>query len=117
MRSRQDLIAAYLRRGDSDFWAREEVQALVSQGSDEAIELVLELIGACETDQQLCYVAAGPVEDLLNTRTLPAFARASRDSVKVRRALQAAWLSESEDGYELWKALLKEYGMWQHSDT
>ncbi len=119
MRNRKELVAAFLTDPSTDdhFWAWQEMDRLKSQSRGEAIEITLELVEASETEEQLCMVAAGPLEDLLSADTFSRFALASRNSPKLRRALQAAHLSSTDDAYSQWRALLVEYHMWDRSDT
>jgi hypothetical protein len=120
MRSREELFAAYLKTrstpNDDVFWAYEEMRKILERSAGEAIDVTLALIDACQTDDQLCYVAAGPVEDLLCAHAeiaFPIFANASRGSPKVRFALRSVILEESDEVYPQWKALLVEYGLWE----
>jgi hypothetical protein len=65
------LTDTYLRnqatRRDEDFWAWEEVTRIVQSGDlDRAWEVTLLLLRKAETDEALCYVASGPLEDLVD---------------------------------------------------
>jgi hypothetical protein len=67
-----DVIEAYLRRyrrgnkGDEDFWAWEVLQDMVADEPHKAFDLVLKLLQAASTKEEISFVAAGPLEDLLN---------------------------------------------------
>jgi len=87
MRSRQELVSGYLRTYKSK--------------SDEA----------CETDEQLAYIAAGPIDDFLGSG-FPRFAEACKDSAKVLRAMRMLAWDETDPMYPQLKSLLMEHGVW-----
>jgi hypothetical protein len=121
MTTHQDLIAAYLKsrepNEDTHNWAFDEVLALCEDNPLAAAELTLALIEACETEEQLAYVAAGPIEDLLHGAAdvvLPIFDRACKESSKARRAMQILALDDVDDeAYPDWKSLLQRHGLWE----
>jgi hypothetical protein len=105
------LVAAYWRhyelaRGDRDerlasedhFWAWEEVRAAVSKGDPiEAMELVVALVDAAPDLERLCYVGAGPLEDLIGTHpdeTVDAIDAQARRDERFRDALNAVHFSD-----------------------
>ena len=117
MPARDGLIAAYLKAGQNesqdDLWAWQELHELCSANSREAIDVVFALIDACESDSQLAYVVAGPVEDLLwsgNEENFSAFASACERSPKVLRALSMLAWTEEDPMFSRWKKLLVAYG-------
>jgi hypothetical protein len=90
------------------------VLELVRRNPSEAADVTLELVNACETDEQLAYVAAGPIEDLLwgsPQLVFPIFARACATSPKLCRAMSMLALEESDEVFSKWKALLQERGL------
>ena len=108
----EKLIHDYLEYGrtnDPSYnWAWEEVQEKLN------IDLVIRLVEACETDKDLAYVAAGPLENIiwrapdgirneLDTQT--------RKSAKMRKALKGVWESPSTKGRKLLDELLQKYGL------
>lgn len=119
MYTRQSLVTAYLKTlepgADAHFWAFEEMMKLCIENPNVAASITLDLIEACETEEQLEYIAAGPVEDLLGTSLFPLFEEACRRSDKARRALQRVYVEDTDEVFPLWKALLQEYGLWPNN--
>lgn len=67
----EELANAYFRNyhstnKDDDFWACEEVHRLVRINLDRAWEITLLLLIKAKTDDELGYVAAGPLEDMVD---------------------------------------------------
>ena len=113
----QELAEAYLknyRSGlDEDFWAFEEVNEACNN-FETGLEITLALISATTNDQELSYVAAGPVEDMLNmhgTKAMEAFEKAATHSKKTLEALAGVWLSESNEAYSSWKQLMNKHNL------
>jgi hypothetical protein len=100
---RDTLIATYLRhtaeRRHEDAWAFDAVGNLAGgKDAQDAWELVVELLRRTP-DEHLGYVAAGPLEDMLN-RHAPALVEwiegeARRDE-RFRRALGCIWMRGGE---------------------
>jgi hypothetical protein len=118
MPTREEFISAYLRtrqkKSDEDFWAFEQMLELHTTRPKEAVEMAFALIEACESDDQLGYVAAGPVEDLLwsgNEANFATFAAACERSPKVLRAMSMLGWAEEDPMYPQWKALLAKHGV------
>jgi len=79
---------------------------------EKGTEVALAFVEASNTDGELAYVAAGPVEDLLRshgTRAIPALEAAAEHSEKMRRALASVWLGEKEEAFAEWKRLLTKW--------
>ena len=108
----KELALAYLThyrtKDESLFWAWESVDAAVRQLSS-GLPTCLELIEASESEAELAYIAAGPLEDLLNRLGEPAAAALelpARRSEKVRKALEAVWLRPESAAYATWHDLV-----------
>jgi hypothetical protein len=93
-----DLIAKYFEywktRRDDLFWAWQEVTNKVLYSPEEAWPIVLELIRAAPDDAAICYVAAGPLEDLLcehGESFLARLAAVAENDRRTREALRAVW--------------------------
>ncbi|MGH9545807.1 MAG: DUF6869 domain-containing protein [Terriglobales bacterium] len=118
MTTEHQLVATYLRyfetKQDEDFWAWEQVDALVRNDPDQAWEMVRNLIEHTTSDEALAYVAAGPLEDLLK-KYGPIFIDRteveSRKSIRFRLALSGIWLQPSDPIYKRWRALIAKYGV------
>jgi uncharacterized protein DUF6869 len=64
------LAETYLRsrhQRDEDFWAWEEVNAMVRSGDlDRTYDITLLLLTTATTDDEVVHVATGPLEDLVD---------------------------------------------------
>jgi hypothetical protein len=81
---------------------------------EKGAEVTLALVAASETELELSYVAAGPVEDLLKShglRAIPVLEAAAEQSEKVRKALAAVWLNEKYEAFTEWRRLLSKHGL------
>jgi len=77
-------------------------------------QLALALVDASNTEEELSYVAAGPIEDLLKfhgIRAVPALEAAADQSDKVRKALAAVWLDQKHEALAELRRLLSKYGL------
>jgi hypothetical protein len=118
MATRDALIAAYLRtreeNSDADFWAYEEMTRLHKENPTEAVDLTFALIEACQSEGELSYIVAGPVEDLLwsgNKEHFATFAAACERSPRVLRAMSMLAWAEEDPLYTQWQALLAKHGV------
>jgi hypothetical protein len=115
--SPHDMALAYLgpMRGlEEDPYIFPTVLELCTNDLEKGTEVTLALIAASNNEAELCYVAAGPVEDLLKwhgTRAIPALEAAADQSEKVRQALAAVWLNETHEAFCEWRRLLSKYGV------
>src|SRR5215472_12798330 len=70
--SREQLASTYLRyhtlKRDEDFWAFEAMDNLVRVNPSEAWEVTQILVSTASSDEALAYVAAGPLENLLQMK-------------------------------------------------
>jgi len=113
----QELAEAYLKnyrtRLDEDFWAFEEVNEACNN-FESGLEITLALISSANNEQELSYVAAGPVEDMLTmhgNKAMEAFEKAILNSDKILEALAGVWLSESNEVYSTWKQLMNKHNL------
>lgn len=78
------------------------------------IELVILLVEACETDKDIAWVAAGPLEDIMREQPDPikeALDMATGKSSKMRKALEGVWLTPDTKAHDLLSHLLKKYNL------
>ena len=112
----EELAAAYLadfRTGAEDSLAFGEVLDACND-LVKGIEVTRALIELAGSDFELAYVAAGPVEDLLNWHGMRAFvllAADARKSTKARDALAGVWIDDECEAFSAWKALMEKYGL------
>jgi len=66
----EQIATKYLRyfetKQETDFWAIDEVDTLVLRDPERGWEITRTLVNRALTEEALAYVAAGPLEDLLN---------------------------------------------------
>ena len=102
----------YYRTGDDAlFWAYEKVNDECHK-LDGGLPICLALIDASNTDEELAYVAAGPIEDLIRRvgpEAVLALDSPAAQSRKVRFALAGVWLNEEDPGYAEWHSLVLRY--------
>jgi Family of unknown function (DUF6869) len=95
-------------------WAVTYLDDLVRSDPDEALTLTLTLIDASNSDAYLAYIAAGPLEVLLQKHGPAVIARVdeeSRKNAKVRLALSGVWgIYRGHPVFERWYALMVKYG-------
>ena len=111
------LAVIYLRlhptKSDEDFWAWEEVNRRVRSGDLElALEITLLLLRKAP-DDALGYVAAGPLEDLIDGyggRALDRVENACDDDARLQFALSGIWLLPESPVLHRWQGLMTKYG-------
>src|SRR5215470_2641492 len=94
------LADTYLRnnatRGDEDFWAFEVVNQIIRSGDlDKAWNITLLLLRKAQTDEALGYVAAGPLEDIIDgygDRVLDRVEEVCDKDPRLQFALSGVWL-------------------------
>ena len=103
--SESDLVDAYLKhfatRDDALFWAVTAVNELVGKDPERAWNLTLRLIDKAPNPESLSYVAAGPLEDLLNDHGGAVIDRVelhARRDPKFRLALSDVWGTSNAPG-------------------
>lgn len=114
-----DLANAYLQNYRSQnkeehFWAWEEVTRIV-QGADlnRAWEITLQLLRKAHTDDELGYVAAGPLEDMVDgygDRALDRLEGACDTDSRLQFALSGIWLLPDSPVLKRWQGLMTKYG-------
>lgn len=113
-----NLATAYLRNNRSsnkgdDFWAWEQVRQLVETDLDASLKVTLLLLEKAESDSEVGYIAAGPLEDLIDTRGHEALDRieeACENNPRLRLALNTVGVLFYYDEFERWYELLYRYG-------
>lgn len=113
-----DLCAwAYLEYYRSEFkkysWAYDYVEELVRKDPHESLEFVIELLNLCHNEQEIAYIAAGPLEDLLH-RHLNSIQHdieiyCSQDKL-MRAAIRYVWAQEKSIVYNFLNHLHKKFG-------
>ena len=111
------LAEMYLRqhetKSDEDFWAWEEVDAIVRSGDlDLAWQVTLILLRKA-SDNALGYVAAGPLEDLIDgygDKALDLVEEACDGDTRLQFALSGVWLLPHSPVLGRFRALMQKYG-------
>lgn len=106
----------YRTKSDDLFWAFEKVDDLCH--SIEGAQIAIRILQMCETKEEIAYVAAGPVEDVLKRVGTPAimvFERAAEANDRVKVGLSGAWIDKDDDVFDEWKRLMMKYGYWGKS--
>jgi hypothetical protein len=113
----KELAKKYLEqfrtKSDDLFWAYEQVDEFCH--SIDGAKLAVEILNLCETNEEIAYVAAGPVEDLLKrvgSPVIPFFEQTAKDSEKVKIGLSGAWIGENDSVFNDWKRLMVKFGYW-----
>jgi hypothetical protein len=101
-RSDAELVDAFLRhfatKDDGLFWAWQQMHEYLISDPNHAWRLTLQLIDAAQTPEELSFIGAGPLENLLYGRgdmIIDEVERLARQDPKFRRALQGVY-NESE---------------------
>lgn len=111
------LAEAYLRsraHREDDLWAWEKVVDEVRSGDlNRAYEITLLLLGTARTDDELSYVAAGPLEDLVDgygEAALDRLEKACDENSRLQFALSGIWLLPESPILQRWQGLMVKYG-------
>lgn len=121
-RTQKDIVSGYLKhletQSDDDFWAWKEVDNLVRGNATEAMDIAIALVEACESEEQLSCVAAGPIEDILcrDETFYLMLDKECKRSQKFRRTAHLAYMDESDESFKRWKALLLANGLDSQND-
>jgi hypothetical protein len=87
------LVDTYLRYGESDanehFWAWQAVDAAVGTDPEQAWSFVREALRAAPDDRDLFYIAAGPLEDLIENNLEGLIDEIEAEATRSRRFRQA----------------------------
>ncbi len=112
----QQIIDGYLSdyrtKKDEFWWAFNEIIEITD--SPDGLSFVFELIKSCQNDQELGYVAAGPLEDLLNKHHLVIKNELSelvRQHAIMRKAIQGVWLAKGSPSRRTLDEILDQYGL------
>src|SRR5690242_17972771 len=111
------LADTYLRhhatRSDDDFWAWEEVHRLIKDDPDAAWRITLLLLDKAESDAEVGYIAAGPLEDLIDAHGHAALDRIDavvERNQRLQLALSTVAVPYYYDEFDRWYDLLYRYG-------
>jgi hypothetical protein len=106
------MIAAYLsyyrHKDEADSWAFDKVDEKSKERA--ALPFIVKLIEACQTEREICYVAAGPLEDFFRQyydsieKELSILVRKHK---KMRIAIQAIWVGNEAEAKVLSRILDK----------
>ena len=112
-----NLVETYLRsrhQRDEDHWAWEEVHHIVRSGElDCAYDIIALLVKAATTDDELSFVAAGPLEDFVDgygDRALDRLEQACDEDPRLQFALSGIWLLPESPVLQRWQGLMMKYG-------
>ena len=111
------LAETYVRsrhQRDEDFWAWEKVLEIVRSGDlDRAFDITVLLVKTAQTDDELGYVAAGPLEDLVDgygEKALEKLEKACDEDSRLQFALSGIWLLPESPVLRRWQGLMIKYG-------
>ncbi len=111
------LAETYLRsrsQREEDHWAWEKVHDTVRSGDlGRAYDITLFLLKKATTDDELGYVAAGPLEDLVDgygDRALDRLEQDCNDDSRLQFALSGIWLLPDSPILQRWQGLMIKYG-------
>ena len=118
MKTDLDTLAdVYLRNGrfrkNQDFWAWETVSNLVRTDVSHGWEITLLLLKKADSDEALGYVAAGPLEDLIDgygNAALDVIEIACDADPRLQLALSGVWLLPESPVLARFRALMTKYG-------
>jgi len=111
------LTDVYLRhhanRRNEDFWAWEEVQRRVRVDLAHAWAVTQLLVEKADSNTALGYVAAGPLEDFVDSygdAALDVIEAACETDQKMQLALSGIWLERESPVLMRWRGLMNRYG-------
>jgi hypothetical protein len=113
-----NIATAYLRNYHSsdkekDFWAWEAVRTLVKNDIDAAWSVTLLLLEKAKSDDEVGYIAAGPLEDLIDMQghaVLDRIEPACENNPRLRLALSTVGVLYYYDEFDRCYGLLYKYG-------
>ena len=95
------LAEAYLRNHEEDFWAWEEVHRAVETDLNTGWKIILFLLERAASESDVQYVAAGPLEDLIDRYGHKALDLAKRNARTTRscesRSVRSAYCSTTSN--------------------
>jgi hypothetical protein len=108
------LAESYLLRdGDEHFRAWEEVHRMVKTGLNGGWKITLLLLERAISDNDIEYIAAGPLEDLIDIhghKALDLIEEECKSNSRLQLALSTAGVLFYYDEFDRWYALLCKYG-------
>jgi hypothetical protein len=106
-------LRQYAAKREEDFWAWQEVDRIVGNGDlGLAWEITLLLLKKAPTDEALGYVAAGPLEDVVDgygDRALDLVEEACDKDSRLQFALSGIWLLPDSPVLQRWQGLMTKY--------
>src|SRR5260370_22681679 len=111
------LAEAYLRNHEEDFWAWEEVHRAVETDLNTGWKIILFLLERAASESDVHYVAAGPLEDLIDRyghKALDLAEEECKNNSQLRVALSSVGVLFYYDEFERWYGLLPSYGLRTH---
>jgi hypothetical protein len=112
----ESLAAAYLRRGTDDKTharAFDTVADLLRDDPEQAWQFTVCAIARSKNGDDLAYVAAGVLEDLLKEHGLQFIDRIgneARVNEQMLTALSGCWINDSDVVFPRWFAIMEKYG-------
>jgi hypothetical protein len=103
----------HARRSDEDFWAWQQVDSIVRADLSKGWKVTLLLLKKADTESALGYVAAGPLEDLIDGyghEALDLVEKECDSDSRLQLALSGVWLESGSPVYERWLTLMRRYG-------
>jgi hypothetical protein len=112
------LADAYLRNHrnpdkNAEFWAWEDVHDLVKTDLDAAWTVTLLLLDKASSDDEVGYIAAGPLEDLIDLyghKALDLIEEVAEKNGRLQLALSTVGILFYYEEFERWYGLLYKYG-------
>jgi len=96
-----------------DFWAFEEVSEIIRSGDlDKAWNITLLLLQKAP-DEALGYIAAGPLEDIIDgygNEALDRVEEVCNRDLRLQFALSGVWLLPDSPVLQRWQGLIRKYG-------
>ena len=113
----EKIATTYLRyfeaKRETDIWARDEVDTLVLRDPERGWEITRTLVNKALTEEALAYIAAGPLEDLLNHHGAAVMVQIEQECLtndNLRLALSGVWIENENPVWQRWYALMWKCG-------
>lgn len=95
-------------------WAVNEIDNIIMMNPKIGLDVIIKLINRCDNNDELAFVAAGPLEDIILNNgkiIMDKLEREADNNIKLQFALSGVWIDrENEDIYPEWERLMKRYG-------
>lgn len=113
--NKYDLCArAYLEYYRNDFkkygWAYDYTEELIRKNPQKSLKFIIELLSLCQTDQEVAYIASGPLEELLHRHLNIVQNEIELYSIQyplMRVAIRYVWAPEKSEVHNLLSRLHK----------